>query len=78
MVLNYIWIGFFLIAFVIALVRMVFWGDMEVFNPPTLFIFNTVLAIWSSLRFHMSFEWIFFSEEKKNVDRIFTQIAQNL
>lgn len=31
MVLNYIWIGFFLIAFVIALVRMVFWGDMEVF-----------------------------------------------
>lgn len=31
MVLNYIWIAFFLIAFVIALVRLVFCGDMEVF-----------------------------------------------
>jgi spore maturation protein SpmA len=32
MVLNYIWIGFFLIAFVIALIRTLFFGDMEVFN----------------------------------------------
>ena len=31
MVLNYIWIGFFLIAFVVALVKMIFWGDLEVF-----------------------------------------------
>ena len=31
MVLNYIWIAFFLIAFVIALVRLVFMGDTEVF-----------------------------------------------
>ncbi len=31
MVLNYIWIAFFLIAFVIALVRLVFMGDFEVF-----------------------------------------------
>ena len=31
MVLNYIWVGFFLIAFVIALVKLVFWGDFEVF-----------------------------------------------
>lgn len=31
MVLNYIWISFFLIAFVIAVVRLVFFGDMEVF-----------------------------------------------
>ncbi|GAF02880.1 nucleoside recognition domain-containing protein [Saccharicrinis fermentans] len=31
MVLNYIWIAFFLIAFVVALIRLVFWGDMEVF-----------------------------------------------
>ncbi len=31
MVLNYIWIAFFVIAFVIALVRLVFWGDFEVF-----------------------------------------------
>lgn len=31
MVLNYIWIAFFVIAFVVALVRLVFWGDLEVF-----------------------------------------------
>ncbi|MCK4664064.1 MAG: hypothetical protein KAT68_14445 [Bacteroidales bacterium] len=31
MVLNYIWISFFLIAFVVALVRLIFFGDMEVF-----------------------------------------------
>ena len=31
MVLNYIWVAFFVIAFVIAIVRLVFMGDMEVF-----------------------------------------------
>ena len=31
MVLNYIWIAFFLVAFVIALVRLVFLGDFDVF-----------------------------------------------
>lgn len=31
MVLNYIWIAFFLIAFVIALVRLIFMGDVSVF-----------------------------------------------
>ena len=31
MVLNYIWIAFFLIAFVIAVVRLLFFGDVEVF-----------------------------------------------
>ena len=31
MVLNYIWIGFFLIAFVIALVKLVVMGDFDVF-----------------------------------------------
>jgi spore maturation protein SpmA len=31
MVLNYIWIAFFLIAFVVALVRLIFWGDLDVF-----------------------------------------------
>ncbi|MFA8298691.1 MAG: nucleoside recognition domain-containing protein [Hyphomicrobiales bacterium] len=32
MVLNYIWIAFFLIAFVVALVKLIFFGDMEVFS----------------------------------------------
>ena len=31
MVLNYIWIAFFLIAFVIAVIKLVFMGDVEVF-----------------------------------------------
>ncbi len=31
MVLNYIWVGFFLIAFVVALIRLIFFQDMEVF-----------------------------------------------
>ena len=32
MVLNYIWIAFFLIAFVVALVKLLFMGDMQVFT----------------------------------------------
>lgn len=31
MVLNYIWIAFFLVAFVVAAARLLIWGDMEVF-----------------------------------------------
>ena len=31
MVLNYIWIAFFLLAFVIALGKLIFWGDTTVF-----------------------------------------------
>ncbi len=32
MVLNYIWIAFFLIAFVVALVRLIFFGDVTIFT----------------------------------------------
>ncbi|PZX16774.1 spore maturation protein SpmA [Breznakibacter xylanolyticus] len=32
MALNYIWIGFFLIAFVVALGKLIFLGDTQVFN----------------------------------------------
>ena len=35
MVLNYIWVSFFLIAFVIAMFRLIFLGDVEIF--PNLF-----------------------------------------
>jgi len=31
MVLNYIWIAFFVIAFLVALARLIFWGDFDVF-----------------------------------------------
>jgi len=32
MALNYIWVGFFLIAFVVGLVKLVFLGDVEIFS----------------------------------------------
>lgn len=32
MVLNYIWIGFFVIAFIVAVVRLVFYGDTDIFT----------------------------------------------
>ena len=32
MVLNYIWIAFFVIAFVVALIRLIFFGDTQVFT----------------------------------------------
>ena len=32
MVLNYIWIAFFVIAFIVAIVRLVFMGDTEIFT----------------------------------------------
>lgn len=31
MVLNYIWVAFFLVAFVIATLKLLFWGDYDVF-----------------------------------------------
>ena len=31
MVLNYIWVSFFLIAFVVGLIRLIFFNDMEIF-----------------------------------------------
>lgn len=32
MVLNYIWTAFFIIAFIVALCRLVFMGDTEIFT----------------------------------------------
>ena len=32
MVLNYIWIGFFIIAFVVALFKLIFLGDVGIFT----------------------------------------------
>ncbi|MDR0835583.1 MAG: hypothetical protein LBN11_03250 [Tannerella sp.] len=62
MVLNYIWIGFIIIAFVVALCRLIFAGDMEVFNNIMTATFDSakmgfevslgltgVLALWLGL-----------------------------
>ena len=44
MVLNYIWIAFFVIAFVIALVKLIFMGDFEVFPEMMGFTFESSKA----------------------------------
>lgn len=41
MVLNYIWIAFFLIAFLVALVKLIFFGDIEVFQTIIQSTFDT-------------------------------------
>ncbi len=41
MALNYIWAAFFIIAFVIALVRLVFFGDTEIFMHLVSGVFNS-------------------------------------
>jgi len=40
MALNYIWVGFFLVAFVVALLKLVFFGDTEVFTLIMDAVFN--------------------------------------
>lgn len=41
MILNYIWIGFFLIAFVVAFCKLIFLNDLEVFNTIIAATFDT-------------------------------------
>ena len=41
MVLNYIWIAFFMIAFVVALVKLIFFGDFDVFPAMISSTFDT-------------------------------------
>ena len=33
MVLNYIWVAFFVIAFIVALCKLIFMGDVEIHFP---------------------------------------------
>ena len=40
MVLNYIWVGFFLVAFVLALIKLIFQSDLEVFPALVQAIFD--------------------------------------
>ena len=41
MVLNYIWIAFFVIAFVVALAKLIFWGDTEIFTEIMSYTFSS-------------------------------------
>ncbi len=44
MALNYIWIFFFLIAFVIGLIKLIFFGDTEIFKMMAEGTFDTSKA----------------------------------
>lgn len=44
MALNYIWVGFFLIAFVVALIKLVFFNDVAVFTRMMEATFNSARA----------------------------------
>ena len=41
MILNYIWLSFFLIAFIVALIKLIFFGDTQVFTSLVKAIFDT-------------------------------------
>ncbi|MBR6176315.1 MAG: hypothetical protein IKQ70_00355 [Bacteroidales bacterium] len=62
MVLNYIWIGFFIVAFVVAAIKLFFFGDSEIFPAMVSSIFDMsksgfeislgltgVLTLWTGL-----------------------------
>lgn len=44
MALNYIWLGFFVVAFVVALIKLIFFGDVEVFKTIVEGIFDSSKA----------------------------------
>ena len=41
MILNYVWVGFILIAFVVALIKLIFLGDIQVFSDVVNGTFNS-------------------------------------
>ena len=62
MVLNYIWVAFFVIAFIVALCKLIFMGDVEIFTELVNSTFSSsktafeislgltgILALWLSL-----------------------------
>ena len=40
MVLNYIWISFFILAFLVAIIKLFFFGDTQIFSD----LFNSVIS----------------------------------
>ncbi len=62
MALNYIWVGFFLIAFVVGLIKLIFLGDLEIFSTMMKALFDRaklgfelslgltgILALWMGI-----------------------------
>jgi len=62
MALNYIWVGFFLIAFIVGLIKLIFFGDVEIFSTMMKALFDRsklgfelslgltgILALWMGI-----------------------------
>ncbi len=71
MALNYIWIAFFVIAFVVALIKLVFFGDVEAFKLLVEGIFSSskssVMDIALPLVGSMAFGWASLTSAKRLV-----------
>lgn len=50
MVLNYIWVAFFVIAFIVALCKLIFMGDVEIFT-------ELVNSTFSSSKQLLKYHW---------------------
>jgi spore maturation protein SpmA len=69
MVLNYVWIAFFLIAFIIALVKLVVFGDTEIFNTLVEGMFKTAKESVTDVGLPLAGSMIFFLGIMKIAER---------
>jgi len=60
MALNYVWIAFFLIGFIIALIKLVFFGDVEIFKKLVDGIFDAAKGSVLDVGFPLAGSMIFF------------------
>lgn len=60
MALNYVWIAFFLIGFLIALVKLIFFGDVEIFKKLIDGIFDSAKGSVLDVGFPLAGSMIFF------------------
>ena len=60
MALNIVWIAFFVIAFVIALIKFFFLGDMEIFKTLTDGIFDSATTAVTQVAFPLAGTMVFF------------------
>jgi len=60
MALNYVWIAFFLIGFIIALIKLIFFGDVEIFKKLVDGIFDAAKGSVLDVGFPLAGSMIFF------------------
>src|SRR5205809_1009792 len=60
MALNFVWIAFFLIAFIVALVKLIFFGDVEIFKILADGIFDSAKSSVLDVAFPLAGTMVFF------------------